>query len=835
MVLTVLATLYTKYNEESDACREFRLICSDLKTKIVTRLYAHAGLLRSGSALFSVSDTVTQSIWKEFCERSKIERNLPGIQGFGFSMIIPANQLQKHIIAVRKQGFRDYAIKPAGNRSTYTTIIYLEPFSGRNLQAFGYDMFSEPRRRRAMELSRDSDMVTLSDKVTLVQETEKDVQAGVLMYVPVYRNQMPANNFLQRRAAIRGWVYMPCRMNDLMTGILGRWDLTRSGRIQLQVYDGYESANSLLYDSQKNDTSARKDVSGRNFRIPVEFNGKRWMLHFVQSGNSSPYFQGKVVLVFLGGLLISLLVYLLALALANTTVRAGILAGRLLSEIEEGEIRFKKMFAHHSSIMLLINPETGAIMDANPAAAGFYGYSVETLCSMAIDEINRLPHGQLAIELKKALNQSHNNFIFRHRLASGEERMVEVYSSPIIHEEKTILFSIIHDITERLIAEEAIVRSEEALRISEDRLRLAANAGNIGIWDWDVAQNKLAWDKSMYSLYGITEEDFGGVFETWVKTVHPEDRGFAQREIMAAIKGERKSEIEFRIVRPDGDLRIIRSSSQIIRDKDGKALRMIGTNIDITGLKMAELKIEEKNRELVKAVAEKDKFFSIIAHDLRSPFNALLGLTRLLAEELPTFTMDEIMKISVSLKNSANNLFSLLENLLQWSKMQRGIITFNPVSCSLLNSVSAIIALSRETADKKLITITCSVGDDLRVMADPNMLESLLRNLVFNAVKFTGRGGKITIMAKRFDGNSVDVSVTDTGIGMNSQMIANLFRIEEKTSRQGTEGEPSSGLGLIICKDYVEKHGGKIWVESEEGRGSSFHFTIPALPEVFSL
>jgi CHASE1-domain containing sensor protein len=219
LLLTVAASFYVRNNEVEIGKKEYALVCNDIKAKITIRLHSYATLLRSGSAFYSTCDTVNRQNWQKFIERIKISKNLSGIQGVGFSMIIPGDQLQKHIQQIRSEGFPQYTVKPAGERAVYTSIIYLEPFSGRNLRALGYDMFSEPVRRKAMEQSRDSDLEVLSGKVILVQETNKDVQFGTLMYVPVYRDRMPLNTVEQRRAAIKGWVYSPFRMNDLMLGI----------------------------------------------------------------------------------------------------------------------------------------------------------------------------------------------------------------------------------------------------------------------------------------------------------------------------------------------------------------------------------------------------------------------------------------------------------------------------------------------------------------------------------------------------------------------------------------------------------------------------------------
>ena len=160
--------------------------------------------------------------------------------------------------------------------------------------------------------------------------------------------------------------------------------------------------------------------------------------------------------------------------------------------------------------------------------------------------------------------------------------------------------------------------------------------------------------------------------------------------------------------------------------------------------------------------------------------------------------------------------------------MQRGLCGFNPQSFILLSGVSPVIELVREAADKKMIRISDEVPEDLMVTADIQMFDSILRNLVFNAVKFTHKSGKVIIYAKPVPGNFVEISIRDTGIGMSRSMIDNLFRFDVKTNRNGTEGEPSTGLGLIICKDFIEKHGGRIWAESEEGKGSIFRFILPS-------
>lgn len=240
-----------------------------------------------------------------------------------------------------------------------------------------------------------------------------------------------------------------------------------------------------------------------------------------------------------------------------------------------------------------------------------------------------------------------------------------------------------------------------------------------------------------------------------------------------------------------------------------------------------EMQLQEHAIELKALNDNKDKFFSIIAHDLRSPFNAFLGLTKMMEEDIKTLSPATIEKMAGMLNQSATKLFNLLENLLEWAMMQRGITNFNPMSFSLLGKVTGCMEWALDSARNKEITTNINIPDNLEVYADVHMLETLIRNLMSNAVKFTPKGGRITVSANKIEGNFIEIAVRDTGIGMTKELMSKLFKLDEPTGRKGTAGESSSGLGLIICKDFVEKHGGKIWAESEEGKGATFYFTIP--------
>ncbi len=247
---------------------------------------------------------------------------------------------------------------------------------------------------------------------------------------------------------------------------------------------------------------------------------------------------------------------------------------------------------------------------------------------------------------------------------------------------------------------------------------------------------------------------------------------------------------------------------------------------DITKRKQAEEVINLKNRELQETNAEKDKFFSILAHDLRNPFNALLGYTELLTEEYDSLSPADITTAIGSLRKSSLNLYRLLENLLEWSRIQRGSISFDPRPVNLRTIVNEIHNIVSESASKKQITIQIDIPDDIAVMADPHMVSTIIRNLVFNAIKFTRDGGTIMLSAHVDDPSFVEIRIEDNGIGMSREILNNLFRLDGKSNRPGTAGEASTGLGLIICKDFVDKHGGRISATSTEGAGSTFTVTF---------
>jgi two-component system sensor histidine kinase/response regulator len=236
--------------------------------------------------------------------------------------------------------------------------------------------------------------------------------------------------------------------------------------------------------------------------------------------------------------------------------------------------------------------------------------------------------------------------------------------------------------------------------------------------------------------------------------------------------------------------------------------------------------VKERTLELSRINTEKDQFFSIIAHDLRSPISGLIGLTEMMIRNALSIPQDELTIIARRLNDSANNLYQLLENLLKWTEIQKNSICFSPQDLNLSALIQQNIKVIEERALQKWISIVNEVPVDQWIFADEKMINTILRNLLSNAVKFTKSGGSVAIRCKNSDSDMIEISVTDSGVGMAEDTIKMLFRINEKVGSAGTDGEASAGLGLILCNEFVKMHGGKIWAHSEVNKGSIFTFTL---------
>jgi PAS domain S-box-containing protein len=420
---------------------------------------------------------------------------------------------------------------------------------------------------------------------------------------------------------------------------------------------------------------------------------------------------------------------------------------------------------------------------------------------------------------------------------TGKPLWVRTTVQPVYEEGKVVrLVGNLMDITERR-------RAEEALRLSSERLQLATRVANIGIWDWDIPNNELVWDDSMYELYGLKKGDFGGAYDAWISTLHPEDKAHTDGEIQAALHGEREYAPEFRIVRPDGSIRYIKADSRTTRDPEGKPLHMIGTNIDITEHKEAEDELRRYRDELEQTVRQrtaelllardaadaanqaKSAFLANMSHEIRTPMNAIIGLTHLLREQASPEQIERLDKIN----GAGRHLLSIINDILDLSKIEAGKLQLEQGDFALGAVLDHIRSLISDAAQAKGLRVEVD-GDHvpLWLSGDSMRLRQALLNYASNAVKFTERGTitlRATLLEEQGDMLLVRFEVQDTGIGIAPEQFGRLFHAFEQADVSTTRHYGGTGLGLAITRRLVTLMGGEVGADSTPGVGSTFWFT----------
>lgn len=277
---------------------------------------------------------------------------------------------------------------------------------------------------------------------------------------------------------------------------------------------------------------------------------------------------------------------------------------------------------------------------------------------------------------------------------------------------------------------------------------------------------------------------------------------------------------------PNDENKILEMNFYPHRNGNGEIDGVISTAKDVTEHKKAERALKDSEARLKDLNATKDKLFSIIGHDLKGPLNNILGFSQLIDQQFENYSSDEIRHYNKLIYQLSQSVSELLENLLTWSRAQRNIISVAPQNVAIYFTVEKCFGLLIQNAIHKEIRLKNNVPPDTVVYADEAMITTVIRNLLSNAIKFTHRGGTISVAAKP-TGKTVQIEIKDTGVGISSDKIPQLFRPDENQSSIGTEGEKGTGLGLIICKDFIEKNKGKIWVESEEFAGTKFFISLP--------
>ena len=491
--------------------------------------------------------------------------------------------------------------------------------------------------------------------------------------------------------------------------------------------------------------------------------------------------------------------------------------------LSRSEARFREMFTGHSASMVLINPETGAVVDANPSAVAFFGGRLS-----GSDEVRRLfPAGRVR-------EATAGPEVVSIEQPSGDPRTVEVHTSPIEVGGERLLFSIIFDITER-------VKAETALRESRASLQHAQRIAHIGSWEIDVDTGLTRWSDELCRICGLDPESNGEASpqkELVDRFVHPDDlpRFRAASEAMMA-KGGIHS-LEYRIVRPDGEVRHLWAEGERIDDGTGRPVRAVGIAQDITERKHAEESLQSYARQLEAAKIQADaanraksEFLANMSHEIRTPMNAILGFTEILEKKL---TDEHHREYLSAIRSSGKSLLTLINDILDLSKVDAGKLDLRFALTMPQPIFSDMARIFSKKLTEKGLDFVLEIAPDLpdMILMDEARLRQILLNLVGNAVKFTDAGrirltvgpGKMDEAAETFD---LVFSVADTGPGIPAGDQDRIFDAFEQQDGQGNSHSGGTGLGLAITRRLVEMMGGRITLDSEAGRGSTFTVTLP--------
>lgn len=691
LVFTLLVQLvilqHLRSNETRAAITQFEFLVEKTSEAIGKRLIDHEQILLGAAALFDTSGDVSREQWRLYNERLQLAKRYPGIQGVGFAEAVLPEQHALHIQGVRDEGFAAYDIYPHGERPLYIPIVYLEPFADRNLAAFGYDMFSEPVRWQAMSTAAESGQTRLTGKVKLRQETHGDVQAGVLMYVPVYRQGMPLDSPEQRMQALRGFVYSPYRMDDLMRGILGVAD----PNLSLRVYAGtQEQAEQLIFASRN---LPRVENPRYSQTLHMNLYGQTWTLSLQSLPEFDAFFHGNDKLVIGLGLGFSVLLFFLTSSLSLRRSRAEALAQQMTEHIRE---------------------------------------------------------------------------------------------------------------------------NKRALQLSEERLSLALKGSNDGLWDLNLEAGSFYASPRAWHMLGYRPGELHSDLKLWERVMAPADLPLAKKQLaQTMLSAVDHFTTELRFQHKSGKLVPVLIRGYIQRDRNGQPLRISGTSMDLT---------EHKRIEQMK-----DEFVSTVSHELRTPLTSISGALGLVTGgalgEVPP-SMEQMLEIA---HRNSLRLGHLINDLLDMEKITAGKMTFDMREHSLQRLLEEALASNQAFAAHYGVNCVLRDTAHVNVWVDGLRLQQVLTNFLSNAIKYTPEGGEVTLHCNLTEAGHVRINVTDQGPGIPSGFQNRVFEKFAQADASDSRQRGGTGLGLTITKEFIERMGGRVGFDTEQGQGTTFWCELPVV------
>ncbi len=819
--LTLLAWHGLRVQAMNNAGQQFELHVRDVIDSIEWRLHQHEQILLGGAGLFDASESVSRTEWHDYIERLRLKENYPGIQGVGFTQIIRPAELQAHIASVRAEGFPDYTVNPPGKRPLYTSIVYLEPFSGRNLVAFGYDMMSDATRANAMRMAAGSGKTAISGKVKLVQETYGKEQAGFLMYLPVYRKHQPLSTPEERWEALMGFVYSPYRAEDLMGAILGK----RVLKVDFVIYDGEKEADEARMFASATEPARAPPIL--NTVRMIRAYGHTWTVRFYSRPEFEASFQSplnSVILALGGG--IGALLFLLVSFLISRREHAEEMARRMTRDIRVNEEKLRQSEARIRAIVdgaehLIISTDTkGIIQSFNRAAESHLGYRAKEVIGKFTPELFHDPDELLrrAQELKAAaipVEPGFEVFVARVRQGAGSDTSEWTYIRkdgsrfPVSltvtalrdgRGEVSAFLGIATDITERRHAEAELRKLFRAIEQSPVSVVITDADGRI---EYVNAKFSEVTGYAVHEVMGRNPR----ILQSGMTPLE------VYRSLWQTILGGGEWHGKLQNRKKNGNLYWEEAYISAIRDGEGRITNFVAVKEDIS----ERMKIERM----------KSEFISTVSHELRTPLTSIRGALALIAGgvggELPATAKP---LVDIAHKNS-ERLILLVNDILDMEKIEAGKMEFHPRPAELVSLLRQALEANHAYAEQFNVTYELESGlPETMVNVDADRLMQVLANLLSNAAKFSPPGDRVTVTAAS-DGQRVRVLVKDRGPGISDEFKDRIFQKFAQADSSDARKKGGTGLGLSIAKAIVEHMGGNIGFESQPNVLTTFFIEFP--------
>ena len=595
LALTWLLVAQIRRHETEMAQAEFSMRANEVVANLGRRMTAHALILRGVAGLFAVNPKLGREEFRRYVESLRLAEHYPGIQGIGYNQIVAARDKARHVAALREQGFPDYDILPPGERDPYSAVVYIEPFDWRNRRAFGYDVLAEPARMQAAARARDEGQAAMTGKLTLRQETAQDAQAGVLLFVPVYRAGAPVDTVEQRRAALVGWASSALRVQDLLQSYLRSQYAELSRQVAIRIYAGETLApRAKLYDSHPGRESApgtyaalrKATIHGAVWTARLEPLPAYWAGLSVDEGS-------RIVMV--AGLAFSLAAAFAARAFASNHLRVAAAlqeTRRANLGLAEQEAFLRAIYDNSSVGLFLVDLEF-VVIHANLYMARLFKCPLDSLVGVAYNSLAPVGERKLArLRLKKMLIDGTHivNLEQHYRCLDGAEFWGQVSAQPFYDAEGQVvgIVGVIADITARR-------QMEEALRLSETRHRLLADNASDVIWTLDISGHVTYVSPSVQRLRACTvEQALRQPLEKWftARSLVPALEAISQA-LEAVRTGEplAQQSMELEQTREDGSAVWTETTISGCYDAKGRAVGLLGVTRDISERKQTQDRI----------------------------------------------------------------------------------------------------------------------------------------------------------------------------------------------------------------------------------------------------